>query len=201
MEFSVLQKSPDLNRLEYILSPQAKEEVPSTLESLQRRLPLERSSAGFTLQPVFIEYMTDRLVDEIFKEIETFDKTKKEKISLLKNHALLKAQAADYVRETQERLILKPLVDRFEDFELYIEDQLAEILANLPKPRQSHRKPRSPKPSYAAGNILNLLNYLGIDLTGYDFSNLVQRGKSSAPLKVDFMLPVPEEYYKSNDRV
>ena len=35
----------------------------------------------------------------------------------------------------------------------------------------------------------------------YSEQHLVQRGRSSAPLKVDFMLSVPEEYYKSNDRV
>ncbi len=31
---------------------------------------------------------------------------------------------------------------------------------------------RSPKPGYAAGNILNMLVHLGTDLTGYDFSGL-----------------------------
>jgi hypothetical protein len=34
---------------EDILSPGAKEKVSSTLQSLQRRLPIERSEAGFTL--------------------------------------------------------------------------------------------------------------------------------------------------------
>jgi uncharacterized protein YjbI with pentapeptide repeats len=30
----------------------------------------------------------------------------------------------------------------------------------------------TPKPSHAAGNILNMLVHLGADLTGYDFSGL-----------------------------
>jgi len=30
----------------------------------------------------------------------------------------------------------------------------------------------TPKPGYAAGNILNMLVHLGADLTGYDFSGL-----------------------------
>ncbi len=150
-----------------ILSQESKKNIPETLQLLEKRLPIERSTnACLTLQPVLIEYMTERLVEEICQEIKTG------KISLLKSHALLKAQAADYVRETQKRLILKPLVDQFEDSDIYIEDQLDKILANLPKPRQSQRKPKTPKPSYAAGNILNLFCYLGIDLTGYDFSNL-----------------------------
>ncbi len=150
-----------------ILSQKSKKNIPEILLSLEQRLPIERSTdTSLTLQPVLIEYMTERFVEEVCNEIKT------EKISLLKSHTLLKAQAADYVRETQKNLILKPLVKRFEDSDIYIEDQLDEILANLPKPRQSHRKPRSPKPSYAAGNILNLFCYLDIDLTGYDFSNL-----------------------------
>lgn len=150
-----------------ILLSSAKENLPNTLQTLQRRIPLDVSENNkYTLQNLLIEYMTDRLVEKVCDEIQTGE------ISLLKSHALLKAQAADYVRDTQIRLILEPLVKRFEDSDKYIKDQLDEILANLPKPRQSHRNPRSPKPSYVAGNILNLFGYLDIDLTDYDFSNL-----------------------------
>ena len=149
-----------------ILSQKSKENISGTLLSLEQRLPIERrNDARLTLQPVLIEYMTDRFVEEVCDEIKT------EKISLFKSHALLKTQTADYVRETQKRLILKPLVDQFKDSELYIEDQLDKILKNL-RPTQSRKKPKRPKPSYAAGNIINLFCYLGIDLTDYDFSHL-----------------------------
>jgi WD40 repeat protein len=144
---------------EDLLSEESKDKIQAeTLPSLQRRIPLETSQDNkYTLQNVLVEYMTDRLVKKVYKEI------KNEKIKLLKSHALLKAQALSYVRETQKRLILKPIVDRFNDSDIYIEDRLDEILKNLPRPL------RKPKPSYTAGNILNLLCYLKIDLTGYDF--------------------------------
>ena len=146
---------------EDILSLQAKEEVPSTLESLQRRLPLEISSTGFTLQPVLIEYMTERLVKEVCDEIKT------RKISLLKSHALLKAQAPDYVRETQKRLILNPIVQKLneEDFDKEVEELLNEIIRILPKRRRI-------KNSYTAGNILNIFCHAQIDLERDEKLNL-----------------------------
>src|SRR5205807_7397113 len=51
----------------------------------------------------------------------------------------------------------------------------------LAKQRQVHAQ----QPSYLAGNILNLLNYLHCDLRGFDFSHLVVR---QAYLQ-DVMLP------------
>jgi hypothetical protein len=38
---------------------------------------------------------------------------------------------------------------------------------------------KTPRPGYAAGNILNMLVHLGADLTGYDFSCL-SKSTSSA---------------------
>ncbi|MGB3512942.1 MAG: hypothetical protein WBA93_27750 [Microcoleaceae cyanobacterium] len=149
-----------------VLSQESQRKIPDTLESIERRIPIEKSDSGITLQPVLMEYMTDRLVEEVCDEIKTGN------ISLLKSHALLKAQTADYIRETQKRLIFNPLVELFNDSDIYIEDRLDEILASLPKPRSSSQKNKRPKPSYAAGNILNLFCYLDIDLTNYDFSNL-----------------------------
>jgi hypothetical protein len=53
-----------------------------------------------------MEYMTARLVDRVCEEIRT------ETQVLFERHALLKAQAKDYLRESQRRLILLPLVQR-----------------------------------------------------------------------------------------
>ncbi len=54
-----------------ILSQAARDQVPTTLQLLQRQLPLERSGRGFTLQPVLIEYMTGRFIEQVGKEIKT----------------------------------------------------------------------------------------------------------------------------------
>src|SRR5205807_10174092 len=94
--------------------------------------------------------------------------------------ALSKAQAKDYVRESQVRLLLAPVAQHLlaRLGKEGIEQKGRDILA---KQRQVHAQ----QPSYLAGNILNLLNYLHCDLRGFDFSHLVVR---QAYLQ-DVMLP------------
>ncbi|MFN6480031.1 NB-ARC domain-containing protein [Nostoc sp. DedQUE07] len=123
---------------------------------------IEKSKALFTLQPVVMEYMTSRLIEEVCEEIVT------QNIDLFRRHALIKATGKDYVKDIQVRLILKPVIDGL----LYdlrskknIESQLTQILATL-------REESPLEPGYTAGNILNLLCYLETDLSGYDFSYL-----------------------------
>jgi WD40 repeat protein len=170
---------------EDVLSFAAKEQVSTTLQWLQRRLPIEKNQFGFALQPVLIEYMTMQLIEQVSREIITgkpelidymtdrfveqvSEEIKNGKPVLFKSHALLKALAKDYVRDAQSRLILKPIQDTLLDvFEnkYYLEKQLKQILSTL--------RDKSPlKQGYVAGNILNLLSQLKIDLTGYDFSYL-----------------------------
>ncbi|MDZ7967417.1 MAG: NB-ARC domain-containing protein [Nostoc sp. DedSLP03] len=123
---------------------------------------IEKSKALFTLQPVVMEYMTSRLIEQVCEEIVT------QNIDLFRRHALIKATGKDYVKDIQVRLILKPVIDGL----LYdlrskknIESQLTQILATL-------REESPLEPGYKAGNILNLLCYLETDLSGYDFSYL-----------------------------
>jgi WD40 repeat protein len=116
----------------------------------------EKSAALFTLQPVVMEYLTDRLIEQVCKEIQTG------KIKLFNSHALIKATAKDYVREAQVRLILNPIAAIVGGQDIA---PLQQILSTL-----REESPR--KPGYAGGNILNLLCYLKTDLSGYDFSNL-----------------------------
>ena len=147
---------------EDILLTVAREKVAENLQSLQRRLPLEKSAASFTLQPMLIEYMTERLIEQFYEEIRTG------KIVLFYSHALSKAQAKDYVRDSQCRLILEPILRRLSDIlvkKTNIETQLKQIISTLQ--RESRLKP-----GYAGGNILNLLCQMQTDLTGYDFSHL-----------------------------
>jgi WD40 repeat protein len=145
-----------------IVSPVAKEQVSSTIESLQRRLSIKKIDTCFTLQPMLIEYMTERFVESICDEIENRD------IRVFNNHALLEAAAKDYIRDTQSRLIIKPTIDRL----LHrlrgrntLDERLNEILSILKqRPLQ--------EAGYAVGNVLNLFIYLESDLSDYDFSNL-----------------------------
>jgi WD40 repeat protein/DNA-binding Xre family transcriptional regulator len=123
---------------------------------------LEKQSACYTQQPVVMEYVTECLIEFFYEEIAT------EEIRLLVSHALIKATAKDYVRESQIRLILEPLVNKLNrtfTSQKTIEDQLQRILAQL-------REEFVGSLGYGAGNIINLLSYSKIDLAPYDFSNL-----------------------------
>src|SRR6266496_4215806 len=109
-----------------------------------------------------MEYLTDRFVDRVSEEI------KAEKLELFERHALLKAQAKDYIRESQRRLIVQPLLQRLlVSFQKgALEQRFQSILATLRAQHDHHT-------SYAAGNVLNLLLQMGCTLRGYDFSHLV----------------------------
>ncbi|MEM9907532.1 MAG: NB-ARC domain-containing protein [Cyanobacteria bacterium P01_D01_bin.44] len=149
---------------EDILSPFAQKRIPETLETLERHIPVEKSNRRFTLQPVLIEYMSDRFVKEIYQELQTSN------LNLFNRYALIKASAKDYVKESQIRLILRPIIGQVTqtlglENKSCLESQLAQILSNL---QQTYQK----RPGYAAGNLLNLMRYSGLDLSGYDFSTL-----------------------------
>lgn len=151
-----------------LVSPITKRELFEAMESLSRRSMIEkRRSTFFTLQPVIMEYVTDRLVEEVTRELYS----EKGLLTLFASHALIKAQAKDYIRDIQTNLILKPIAERLltTSERSGSEKKLRKILDLL------HTRPQSPVMSYAAGNLLNLLVYLNINLQGYDFSHLSVR--------------------------
>jgi len=150
---------------EDILQIAAKPDLLNALESLLRRSMIERKDVNrFGLQPLVMDYMTNRLVQEAYKEID------RQQCVLLESHALIKAETEDYVRREQMRSILEPLKEKFlANFnQQEIEDKLQSLLAAL-------RKEGPQKSGYTAGNILNLLLFLDYDLHGYDFSSLTVR--------------------------
>ncbi len=130
--------------------------------SLRRRSMIESSGdARFILQPVILEYVTDIFVELVSEEIE------KGIARLLKSHALIKAQTKDYVRDAQVRLILKSVAEPL------LQTLGKEGLANkLNSMLVMLREAKAQKTGYAAGNILNMLAHLQVDLRGYDFSYL-----------------------------
>jgi len=132
------------------------------LQSLQRRLPVEKIGTRFTIQPVLMEYVTEKLIGETAEEIRTGN------IGLFNRHTLLKASAKSYVRETQARLILGPLRKRLAadmGSQKNAEEKLRRILSDM-------RAETPRKPGYAGGNILNLLCRMETDLKDYDFSRV-----------------------------
>ncbi len=135
------------------------------LDSLRQRSLIEaRGLTEFTLQPVIMEYVTMSLITRASEEFDM------EAPELWMQFAFCKAQAKDYVRESQVRLLLAPIAQRLLTRlgNEGIEQQARNILK---RQRQVHAQ----QPGYLAGNIINLLSYVHGDLRGLDFSHLVVR--------------------------
>ncbi len=145
---------------ENIVLPVPQQKLLRALESLGRRALIEPSAPGFTLQPVVMEYVTERLLEQVCQEITT------QNLGMFQSYALIKARALDYVRDTQVRLILKPVINEL----LTVCGSLREIENQLNKILAMLRETSSLKPGYAGGNVLNLLSHLNTDLSHHDFS-------------------------------
>lgn len=189
---------------EDVVSTESKQKLLDSLTLLRQRSLIEKTTNGFTQQPVVMEYVTKRLIERAAQEIVNWKADESEQnaeqsgedasqievitsptftppafpyslplpppsTSLLQCYALLKAQCKDYIRDVQSRLILEPIADQLLTYfgsKTALEFQLRQLLA-------SFRQHAPLQPGYAAGNILNLLCYLQVDLTGYDLSHLV----------------------------
>ncbi|MEH2059785.1 MAG: NB-ARC domain-containing protein [Nostoc sp.] len=182
--------------LDDIVRPLPKREVLEALESLRRRSLIEQRTALFTLQSVVMEYMIDRLIEEVCHEITTGE------IRLFISHALMEATAKDYIRNTQITLIIKPIIDRLSNTFIAVSIQMR---YNITSQGVGARQCRAPtgvphvnenryrysqnlenhlsqillqlqqvpqSVGYAGGNLLNILCQLQTDLSGYDFSHL-----------------------------
>ena len=149
---------------EDIVRARPRGEFQEALQSLHRRYLIETSATGFTLQPVIMEYLTDRLVERACEEIQT------QTLELLDRYALLKAQTKEYIRESQRRLIIQPLLRQLLAIfgKEALEQRFQSLLATLRTQPDQHS-------GYAAGNVLNLLIQMRCSLRGYDFSRLVVR--------------------------
>lgn len=141
------------------------------LESLQfrslieRRLPGEHHPLSFTQQPVVMEYVTETLIEQIFAELS------QGKPDLFNTHALIKAQSKDYLRQSQVRLILQPLAEK-----LWAQLGSGEaVLAYLQQTLSELRQSPVGQGSYGAGNLINLLGQLNLEIQPFDFSGMAVR--------------------------
>ncbi len=128
-------------------------------QSLLRRSLIEAHDAGVGLQNVVLEYLTDRLVAAAVGELETGA------LDELHRYALMRPKAKEYIRQSQERLIIHPIAEQ-----LAAHRGAAGAVAALRAALDELR--RKAAPGYAAGNLLNLLVYLGADLRGVDCAGL-----------------------------
>jgi WD40 repeat protein/transcriptional regulator with XRE-family HTH domain len=150
-----------------LLGKLSKNDLLPALMSLRRRSLIERDehTAVFFLQPVLLEFVTDLIVRLISEDIAQLQ------IASLTRYTLMKSSTKDYLRESQVRLIVEPvlanLLARFGDKERLADHlrALIPLIRSIPAESQG----------YAGGNVANLLVCLRGDVRGEDFSHLVLR--------------------------
>ncbi|MFL5702254.1 MAG: helix-turn-helix domain-containing protein [Ktedonobacteraceae bacterium] len=153
--------------LALLVSRPTRGRVLEALEALSRRSLIERGEgASFTLQSVVMEYLTDALLDQLSEEIVM------QAMNHLRRYAVEQAQAKDYVRQTQMRLLVHPLLERLRaqlGSDSRVEDQLLHLLAHF-------RAEDCNSQGYGPANVISLLKALRRDLRGLDLSRLAIRG-------------------------
>jgi len=132
-------------------------ELLEALESLQarsliknERSLIETGNENLTQQPVIIEYVTERFIQTIEREITTGN------VNLFRTHALIEAQTQDYGRDAQIQRILHSLTEQLLTHfatQAQLEEHLCQILASL-------RHQTATKTGYAWSNLLNLFCHL-----------------------------------------
>lgn len=139
--------------------------VGASLAALQSRSLVDSAGEGYvTMRPVVREYLLRRLVEQSDAEIESGQ------LGLLDSHALIQSQATDFVRRRQEHDLLQPLLRRL--LGRHGADGMAALLRlRLQVVREHPERWRG----YAAGNLINLLVHLGVDLRDADFSSIALR--------------------------
>jgi WD40 repeat protein len=164
---AVLREWTELPTLEQVLHPQVlRAQLLEALEALSRRSLLERGQqASFSLQSVVMEYLTDVLGERLAEEIVQGDPQQ------LRRLTLEQAQAKDYVRQTQVRLLVHPLLKRLRA-ELGA-DALVE--AHLLRQLSQFRAEDAATQGYGPANVISLLKVLRGHLRGLDLSRLAIR--------------------------
>jgi WD40 repeat protein len=144
-----------------------RQDLLAALKALRRRSLIERNERDtiFTLLPVVMEYVSDRLVAKLADEIIQSE------FALLSIYALMQSQSYDYIRESQSRMLVQPVLNRllaYFSIETALEEHLrmmVQRLRALPVGAQG----------YAGGNLVNLIVHLRGDLRGWNLSQLVLR--------------------------
>ena len=148
--------------LEDIMPPVSRSRLLSGLEALCWRNLIEKQKGSYTQQPVVMEYVCERLLEQIVDELTTSE------LDLFIRHALVKTTVKEYVRDSQVRLLLNPIAREWEKTfraSAALEQQVLSLLLSL-------RQMDNPLSNYGGGNLLNLCLHLGLDLTDFDFSGL-----------------------------
>ena len=147
---------------EDIMPPVPKSRLLEGLESLCWRNLIEKQEGCYTQQHVVMEYICDRLIEQIVDELTT------DELDLFTRYALVKTTVREYVREVQVRFLLDPIAREWQKTFRAISVLQQQVLNLLQTLRQTDK----PLSNYGGGNLINLCLHLGLDLRGLDFSSL-----------------------------
>jgi WD40 repeat protein/transcriptional regulator with XRE-family HTH domain len=166
------------------VTPVPRIQLLEAMEALRRRSLVERGGqpGTFTLQSVVLEYVTARLVTEASDEImQGFPAQAGEgRLMRLIDHSLTVALAPEYVRQTQERLIVAPVLEHLQGawsqaqskaqrgIQATLADRLAALLNDL-------RAVAEDAQGYGPANLAALLIQQQGDLHAVDLSGLMLR--------------------------
>ncbi len=156
--------------LALLVTPLSRAQVLEAIEALHHRSLIERGQrpGSFTLQSVVLEYATGRLIAEAASEIEHGQ------LARLIEHGLELAMVKEYVRQTQQRLLVAPLLAQVRTVSSGRAAVEEHLLARL-----SHLRGRTDyAQGYGPANLLALLRMLRGHLRGLDLSQLSIRGAS-----------------------
>lgn len=165
---AILREPVSLKEVRAVLSlPESTGELLDALDGLSRRSLIEpgRDAGTFTLQSVVLEYVTTRLVSEASQELE------QGQLALLLQHGLSLAGSKDYVRRTQERLLVMPLLARMQRYPTPSTTLDTYLYALLEQFRTRSEQAQG----YGPANLVLLLRVVRGHLRGLDLSQLVLR--------------------------
>ena len=154
--------------LALLVTPLSRAQVLEAIEALHHRSLIERGQrpGSFTLQSVVLEYATGRLLTEAASEI------KHGQLVRFIEHGLELATVKEYLRQTQQRLIVAPLLAQVRGAYLEqdeVEEHLLALL-NLLRARADYAQ------GYGPANVLALLREQRGHLRGLDLSQISLRG-------------------------
>jgi hypothetical protein len=166
---AILRELVSLEELLAVLArPVPRATVLEAVEALRHRslIELGQRLSSFTLQSVVLEYATAQLIAEMSSEIE------QGRLSRLVEQGLELAGAREYVRQTQVRLIVAPLLAQVRNAypeRVALEGHLLGLLDRL-RAREDYAQ------GYGPANVLALLREQRGHLRGLDLSQLLLRG-------------------------
>jgi hypothetical protein len=156
---AIMREPVTLEELRAIMVEFQAQGVLNALDRLSRRALIERGqrAGSFTLQSVVLAYVTAALVSTVTEEIQH------SQLDVLIQHGLELAQSKDYLRQAQERVLLRPILAHVQS-----QEQVLRLLEQVRTWVQDAQ-------GYGPANLIALLRLMRGHLCGLDLSELLIR--------------------------